>query len=433
MSLDLPAIVAYASVFLLMIFLGARRPALGVAGLVAIDPFSFYRIIDTITIALPKTALIGMLIGTFLRRPRLDALVRPAARSILLGAVAIMFATALSAMQAEHLAEALRETVKALEYFGVFAVVILAMSEEPNPRAVRVALALVTLLVSALACAQLFTGTPSQLPYAHHPIPRIAGPLEGPNQLSGYLGLMLPIITAFVLLREPLFIELAALTLGTIALPLTFSRAGALTSLAAIALVIVLAPSARRRSIMLLITAATCTGMGIITILGELIAHNFGLLWRFSSLQESEDPGSVGKRSQLWQAAIALWRLHPWWGIGAGNFELEISKVGPSGIKTHANSLYLQSLVEGGIPLLGAQMYTIIASIITFARASLREPLILGVLVASIGLALHQIVDLLVFYPKIGGMWWILLGLGASQRGLQEDDCRISSPSCSAV
>jgi hypothetical protein len=29
------------------------------------------------------------------------------------------------------------------------------------------------------------------------------------------------------------------------------------------------------------------------------------------------------------------------------------------------------------------------------------------------GLALHQIVDLLIFYPKIGGMWWILLALGA--------------------
>ena len=32
---------------------------------------------------------------------------------------------------------------------------------------------------------------------------------------------------------------------------------------------------------------------------------------------------------------------------------------------------------------------------------------------ATLALALHQVFDLMVFFPKVGGFWWIVLGLGA--------------------
>jgi hypothetical protein len=38
----------------------------------------------------------------------------------------------------------------------------------------------------------------------------------------------------------------------------------------------------------------------------------------------------------------------------------------------------------------------------------------LGALAASVALALHQVVDYLVFYPKVGGAWWLLLGIAAA-------------------
>jgi O-antigen ligase len=152
-----------------------------------------------------------------------------------------------------------------------------------------------------------------------------------------------------------------------------------------------------------------------------LLSVGYDLAWRFAApFAEAEAPGAVGRRSQLWGAAWALWKTHPWLGIGAGNFELELKVAGVTGVRTHANSLYLQALAEGGVPLFAATLLTVYASLRTFARGPLREPLVLGALAASIGLALHQIVDLLVFYPKVGEFWWIVLALGAARRSACE-------------
>src|SRR5207302_578017 len=103
--------------------------------------------------------------------------------------------------------------------------------------------------------------------------------------------------------------------------------------------------------------------------------------------------GGVGTRTNLWRAAFALWRSHPVFGIGAGNFELEIGQTGLRGVRTHTNSLYLQSLVEGGIPSLAATLWLTYVSIATFARDRLRSPFVAAAFGGSIAFGLHQIFD----------------------------------------
>ena len=72
--------------------------------------------------------------------------------------------------------------------------------------------------------------------------------------------------------------------------------------------------------------------------------------------------------AELYSAAVRLWLAHPFLGVGAGNFELEISETGIYGVRTHANSWYLQSLVEGGIPLAAATLALVAVALTTFAR-----------------------------------------------------------------
>jgi O-antigen ligase len=194
------------------------------------------------------------------------------------------------------------------------------------------------------------------------------------------------------------------------ALVLTLSRSGVLATIVALGIVIALAPSAGRRAALLSLAGGAVAGLGVLVLYGST-----SLLARFSSFAEVERSGGVGTRAQLWHAAIALWRQHPWLGIGAGNFELEIAKVGPAGVRTHANSLYLQALVEGGAPLLAATLATVVASIAAFARGPFRDPFVLGAFAGGIGLALHQVFDFLTFYPKVGAMFWIVLGLAATR------------------
>jgi O-antigen ligase len=77
--------------------------------------------------------------------------------------------------------------------------------------------------------------------------------------------------------------------------------------------------------------------------------------------------------------------------------------------------LYLQSLVEGGIPLLAATLWLVYTSIGTFVRQRMESPFVVAAFAASVALALHQVVDFLTFYPKVGGEWWIVLALGAAE------------------
>ena len=123
-----------------------------------------------------------------------------------------------------------------------------------------------------------------------------------------------------------------------------------------------------------------------------------------------------GESRELWGAAWRMWLDRPVLGVGAGNYELELPEYGVFGVRTHANSWFLQSLAEGGALLFAATLALIAAIVWTFARELRRRasPWVLAAFAASCALVLHQIADYLVFYPKVGGSWWLLIGLGAA-------------------
>jgi O-antigen ligase len=385
------------------------RPALGVAALVAVDPFALYQDVGPTTVTLEKVVLAAVAAALIARRASFAALRDGRIRALLLGSLGVVAATALSIAQAHALAPAIRETLKAVEYLLIFSVTLAAFAGDPDEPLVWRAIIATTAAVAMIALAQELSGAPSVLPVGTVVVPRIAGPLEGPNQLAGYFGLALPLLTALILAGRAGRLAYAALTLGTAAQLLTLSRSGIITTMLALALVFGLAPAANRAAAALCLSAGTALAALLGTPwLGPMLSH-------LTSLEEVDQPGGVGRRSLLWHAAVFLWRQHPLFGIGAGNFELEVAQVGQPNVRTHANSLYLQSLVEGGIPLFTATAATVASSILSFARGPFSEPLVLGAFAAGIGLALHQFLDLLVFYPKVGGWWWIVLGLGAAR------------------
>lgn len=406
--LDPVAIAVYLGVFAAVAIVAARRPAFGIAALIVIVPFAFYRDVGATTITLPKIALLANAAGLIARRRDVSVLRGPAVGLLLGCGLAVAAATALSIAQAAHRGPALRETLKALEYVLLFVTVAVALDADSDQRPIRGALALVLGLVSVLAIAQEWFGAPSGLWFAGHAVPRVAGPLEGPNQLAGFLGIALVMVSAYVLRDGPAWYELASLGLGATTLVLTLSRTGVIAGAIGLIVVFAVGAGSSRRPALVALGSGCLAGLTAIGFFGGA-----ALLGHFSTAAEAAEPGAVGNRSQLWHAAFVLWRRHPFFGIGAGNFELELGLAGYPKLHTHANSLYIQSLVEGGIPLALATLALALAPIVRFARGPFTEPLVAGAFAASIGLGLHQIFDLLVFYPKVGDLWWIVLALGA--------------------
>lgn len=386
---------------------GNRRPSLAVAGLVLVDPFAFYQYAGPTTITLPKAAIAGFALGLLLRRPSLRGLFTREALPTLLAAGALVCATALSILQADYKIPAARETFKAVEYLLVFILCFVAVDADRTDRSIEPACFAAAAIVSLLAIAQEFVPHHSSLWIVpgERALTRVAGPLEGPNQLAGYLALLLPVMAAYLLARRAAFVGWIAFGIVAAAEALTFSRAGVASAILAVAVVLAIAGVRAGRSRLLAAGIPLVAGIAAVLIAGGDIA-------RFWSTSSELQPEGLGTRAQLWSAAYRLWAAHPWLGIGAGNYELELSRVGYPELRTHPNGEYLQALVEGGIPLLAALVWATLQPIWSLWRSASRHPLAIGAIGALCGLAAHQLLDGMTFFPKVGAMAWILTGAG---------------------
>ncbi len=403
--------ILYVAFFAAVALMTMRRPVHGVCILLIVQPFAFYQSVEATTITLPKVALVGVLLGIAAYRDAFAPVGAKVPWRILTAGMFVLAATIVSLAHAAYHGPVLRETLKTLEYIVLFCVVVAAYRLEPNRSSVRTAILATTIAVALLALAQEVLGAPSAMLLNGHTIPRIAGPLEGPNQLAGYFDVALPLAMALAV-EEPSLPAGVALFLIAVTDVLTFSRGGSIGAVAAIATV-ALVSRRNLRPVFTALGAGLAVGLGVAVSWG-IVADTIGLE-RFWDFRQSDYAGGVGTRPELWRAAWTLWRNHPLFGVGAGNFEREIPLTGLHGVRTHANSLYLQALVEGGIPLFAATLWLVYTSIATFAREALRSPFVLAAFAASIALALHQVVDFLTFYPKVGGEWWIALALGAAE------------------
>ena len=396
-------------------YLTYRRPALGVAAMIVCLPFAEARYIFGTSVTIPKAAFIGFVIALLLHRPSLRILSDRVVRVVLAAFGFVLVTIALSAISAQHHGQVARELAKWVEYAITFVAAAIAFDNDPDDRPVWRALIGIAIFESLYAVAQLFIGAPSGVVVRGHIWPRVAGSLEGPNQFAGWLNLIFPVLFARMLLHRDVWL-VSATALSAIAMVLTLSRSGIVAGFVGAMVVLVLLRPPKRIGVRLV------TGVAVLAVALIGIGLMSGLEARFFSLAEVAAPNHLGTRSILWTAAIDLWQRSPIIGIGAGNYELELGLVGYPDVHTHANSLYLQALAETGILGLGAVLFLIWESIVPFVRRYSRRALVIGVAAANIAFALHQIFDYMWFYPKVGGLWCLLFGIGIVELLASRDD-----------
>jgi O-antigen ligase len=408
---DVPSALVYLACAVAVALLTRRRPALGVAALLVLAPFDLARYAGPTTITTLKAGLVGMLVALAFSRPDLAAFRTLPVRAMLLAFAATLVAIGLSAVHAQHLGAVVREAFKDGEYLLLFLGAVAAFATDPDDRPFWRTLEIAVVLVCCSALAEYAVGAHSGL-FLHGQaivIPRIAGALEGPNQLAGYLDVALPVLVARALVHRDrrllLVVALAALTDV-----LTISRSGiAGAAVGVVVVLLVLRPfgsAAWRFAGAVVLVAAI--GIGLALRAGVPAGY-------FSLDQATQSADHLANRSQLWRAAVALWETSPVVGVGAGNYELDLAQVGMTGVRTHANSIYLQSLAEGGVLGLIATVALFAVTIVTLARSHVRRPLVVGALGATVALASHQIFDDLFFFPKVASAYWLVVGVAVAE------------------
>jgi len=399
------------------LWLCLRRPQWAAALIAFVIPFAFYRDFMHTTITLEKVVIIGVAIGLVLRGAPLVPASAPA-RRILIAGLIVLAAIAISGIQATYPGPVLREALKQVEYLVMFwCAASLVIEQREDLRWIEAGIIASVLVVSLDAVAQgLLGGAPSGVWINGHRLPRVAGPLEGPNQLGGFLQMALPVLFLSPLLLSDRLRALRwiAIFAAALAIPMTLSRSGVAFALAAFALVWFVDRAAARKS-WIPFAAGTLAGFAIAIQWYWGATHSFALLGDIFRLSEVplQDPGGVGTRNELWNAALAMFGAHPLIGVGAGNFEHLLSTVGLANVQTHANSLWLQTLAEQGLVGFIALLALYVVVLRECGLGLSQSWLARAALVATICLLLHQVFDDLFFFPKVGLLWWLLIGAAA--------------------
>ncbi|HEY4441242.1 MAG TPA: O-antigen ligase family protein [Candidatus Elarobacter sp.] len=411
LPVDLASALIYAACAIGVALLTRRRPALGVAALLVLAPFDLARYVGPTTITTLKAGLLGMLAVLPFARPDLAAF-RTFPVRVMLTAFAFTFvAIALSALHAEHIGPVVREAFKDGEYFLLFAGAIAAFATDPDDRPFWRTLELAVVLVSFSALAEYVIGAHSGI-FLHGQavvFPRIAGALEGPNQLAGYFDVAIPVLVARALVHRDRIL-FAVIALATVTDLLTISRSGIIGVAIGVAAVFTVLRAPRHLAWRYGATASIVVAGGLVVALQVGVPTGY-----FSLEQPAVAADHLANRSQLWRAAVALWQTSPVTGVGAGNYEFELEDVGLGGVRTHANSLYLQSLAETGIVGLVATLVLFGATIAMLARSAVRRPLVVGALGATVALASHQLFDDMFFFPKVATAYWLVTGVAVAE------------------
>ena len=211
----------------------------------------------------------------------------------------------------------------------------------------------------------------------------------------------------------------AALVLFITALGLTFatgSRGGLLALLCglftAYALLVVRSFGAR--------LGALLAGGGAMLGVAFLSQVGLGSIGeRFAQVRLSEDG-----RSEVYKAVLRMIRDNPWFGTGAGTFEMVFPRyrpdtISPSGIWDYAHSSPLQVIAELGIPagILALGILVGIIGLCIWGSLNRRRDQVIPVIGASVGVAglVHSFVDFSLQIPGFMIVYAAVLGVAAAQ------------------
>jgi O-antigen ligase len=334
------------------------------------------------------------------------------ASALVLGAIAV---SSFGAAYPMHVA---REFFKQAEYVVLLWCAATFVARVPRaPLYFTYGVAAGSAIVATLAISQAIVGgAPSGIWVNGHALPRVAGTLEGPNQLAGYLEAVLPVLWAWPLVAATFVFARRYATFASVsALMLSQSRAGIVVTALAYAALWRL-----RRAAAVVAAGPVIAGalFGLLVVTGwfVLVAHaRLTDLWHMFFFDiPGQQGGGVGTRSQLWPAAWKMFAAHPLTGVGAGNFELLLPTVGLAGVQTQAASLPLQTLAEQGIVGFAALVAFAVVTLRETFRLRAKSPLALAAFLAVAALLMHQLVDDLFFFPKAAELCYLLVGAGSA-------------------
>ncbi|MCE5258868.1 MAG: O-antigen ligase family protein [Chloroflexi bacterium] len=285
----------------------------------------------------------------------------------------LLFTLLLGLLPTTALSEAIKELLKWLE-FAVILVFVVNNVRIEMIDGIITALLMAGSIEAVYGIYQFITGSGPEAFAFLGSYTRAYGTFGQPNPFAGYLGLLLPVAYCIVLMRWPYaaasknisaprnailwWIALAATCVMFAALLMSGSR-GALAGLAAgIVMVILVAGKKIWPVLAMLLVVTLLLGPALLARLPEAYiarvtdTFTLPLASNLEAIEITDANFSLIERAAHWQAAWHMFEMHPWFGVGLGQYTAVYPLVAiprwanPLG---HAHNYLLNTLAEGGI------------------------------------------------------------------------------------
>ena len=251
----------------------------------------------------------------------------------------------------------------------------------------------------------------------------------GKNGMGTLLATSLPLVQLYAARGHHRALGQLLVTLVFVGLALTMSLGAWLGAAAGQGLLLVANRRWRRTVLRLALAFAL-----VMAVVGAYAQYSRAPAWDLLITRLDPTSSSKTERILIWRASLAMWRDHPWFGVGLGTF----SAVYPGyrlpeasePVVSFAHNLILNTMAETGILGLGTLAFMLGAWLLRAARAVRASPdpgMPLAVLAAYVALLVHQLFDGTAWSMQTGmGLW--LLGAWMSRLGRMEKEASLPEP-----
>ena len=328
------------------------------------------------------------------------------------------------------------EMIQVLMYAFLFFAIVNNLYRQESAQIISFTLIFLAMGISCFAVYQFLTHSNRVWDYVSPYLGRASGTYISPNNFAGFLGMLLPLAAACVLvgrMKPVVRILLGYSALAMLAgMAVTFSRGGWVA--VAVALLVLLGTLMFHRNhrlpalLLLVVLAVGRNGFRHQLFIKDAQLHSS----RGNRVFRTGRRISLDLRRGMWTAAEQMWRDHFWWGVGPAHYDYCFQEYRPENIqaspdRTHND--YLNLLADWG----AAGEIIVLAGVVTFGAGlrkmwkyvrpsendfgrgmSNRFAFFLGASAGLFALAVHSVVDFNLHIPANAILGVTLLALLSS-------------------
>ena len=247
-----------------------------------------------------------------------------------------------------------QEVIQVLLYAFLFFVIVNNLYRQESAQLISFPLIFLGLGISCYAIFQFFRHSNQVWNYVSPYAGRASGTYISPNNLAGFLEMLLPLATAYVLVGRMKAVTRVLLGYAVLVMlagmAVTFSRGGwVAVTVALLALLVVLTFHRNHRlpAILLLVILAGGGTIFVTKYLSKSISY-------IRRVETSAGSGlsDFSIRRDIWEAAGQMWRDNFWWGVGPAHYDYRFREYRPQSVQQspdRAHNDYLNLLTDWGV------------------------------------------------------------------------------------